>query len=351
MTLQDKYAPAHHVLTIAQDWLAQGRRLALATVIQTWGSAPRPVGSPLLIDQAGNFEGSVSGGCVEGAVIIEALETIETSKATLLEFGVDNETAWQVGLTCGGKISIRVEPVFETNLPQIIEDLNTARAQRKPAILLTNLEENTHTLVSSPESVTSPLLQKEITQRFHSGKSGLVSIKDGQSVFLTVQIPSPRLIVVGAVHIAQALVPMAQSTGFDVSVIDPRSAFATKERFPQVALYDQWPQDVLEEIKLDPYTAVALLTHDPKIDDTPLMEALNTGCFYVGALGSKKTHASRRERLAKAGIPEPLIDRISAPIGLNIGAATPAEIAVSILSQIIAFLRNPQPHVFQGDQT
>ena len=182
-------------------------------------------------------------------------------------------------------------------------------------------------------------LADEVASRFRSGKSGIVESADGTQLFLTVSVPPPRLVLIGAVHISQALVPMAQIAGFDVVVIDPRTAFATPERFPGGTLLAEWPEDVQDQVALDPYTAVAALTHDPKIDDAPLRAALAAGCFYVGALGSRKTHGKRLERFTEAGLAPELFDRIDAPIGLDIGAASPEEIAVAVLGAIIKALR------------
>ncbi|MBB98501.1 MAG: XdhC/CoxF family protein [Rhodobacteraceae bacterium] len=167
----------------------------------------------------------------------------------------------------------------------------------------------------------------------------MVESADGTQLFLTVSVPPPRLVLIGAVHISQALVPMAQIAGFDVVVIDPRTAFATPERFPGGTLLAEWPEDVQDQVALDPYTAVAALTHDPKIDDAPLRAALAAGCFYVGALGSRKTHARRRERLLEAGVSAADFERLDAPIGADIGAASPAEIAVAVLANVIRALR------------
>ncbi|MCB1507248.1 MAG: XdhC family protein [Hyphomicrobiaceae bacterium] len=220
-----------------------------------------------------------------------------------------------------------------------LKALNQERAARRAAVLVTELSGvEPERLVRAGESADNPALDAEIALRLRTGKSGRVEIA-GQSFFLTVKVPPPRLVVIGAVHISQALAPMALASGFDVTIIDPRTAFATPERFAGLDLRPVWPEDVDLAALLDPYTALAALTHDPKIDDTPLKAALEAGCFYVGALGSRKTHGRRLDRLAASGISDKALARIDAPIGLDIGASNPAEIAVSVLAAIILALR------------
>ena len=220
----------------------------------------------------------------------------------------------------------------------LLRRLNEARRQREAAALVTTLADGNTRLVLERAGYEDDPLRDELAARFRSGKSGTVATAEGE-VFLTVQVPPPRLVVIGAVHISQALAPMAKIAGLDVEIIDPRTAFATSERFPDVALHAEWPQDVLARAPLDPFCAVAAVTHDPKIDDPALQAALAAGCFYVGALGSRKTHGRRVERLLAAGIAEAAIDRIAAPIGIDIAAATPAEIAIAVLAQVIRALR------------
>ncbi len=210
----------------------------------------------------------------------------------------------------------------------LLAALNTERRARRAAIRVTDLETGAERLICEADDFGSDPISADLEARFRSGKSGTVETAAGAKAFLTVCVPPPRLMVIGAVHISQALGPIAAAAGFDMTVVDPRTAFATPERFPGIDLRPDWPEDVLEEQALDRYTALAAVTHDPKIDDTPLIEALNTGCFYVGALGSRKTHAKRVERLMAAGLTPEVIGRIHAPIGLDIGAASPAEIAV-----------------------
>ncbi|WP_269584295.1 XdhC family protein [Roseibium sp. Sym1] len=220
----------------------------------------------------------------------------------------------------------------------LLKALNADRAERRAAILVTEMPDGPQRLIRKTDDYSADPLSGELEKRFRSGKSGMVSLDTGEA-FLNVSLPAPRLVIIGAVHISQALVPMAEIAGLDVTVIDPRTAFATEDRFPGGSLKADWPQDVLKEAPLDAFTAVAAVTHDPKIDDYPLIEALKTGCFYVGALGSRKTHGKRLERFAEAGLDPALFERIDAPIGLDIGAASPEEIAVAVLGAVIAALR------------
>jgi xanthine dehydrogenase accessory factor len=322
------------ILGRALDWLEDGRRVALATVIQTWGSAPQPVGSLLLIDEDGNFLGSVSGGCVEAEVIEQAKDVIATSAPKMLEFGVEDETAWKVGLACGGTIRVFVEKLdpgaAKPLLHQLIEDTG---ARRKVA-LVTELASAGRRLAHQPGDL-GPDLTPALDDAFRRDKSAAA----GTDSFINVLNPTTRLIIVGAVHVAQPLVQMARALGYEVIVVDPRSAFATEQRFGDVKILRDWPDEALPKIGVDERTALIALTHDPRIDDPALIYALASDAFYVGALGSKITHTKRVERLLKAGVKSPAIDRIHAPIGLDIGAQGAAEIAVSIIAEITAVQR------------
>jgi xanthine dehydrogenase accessory factor len=228
---------------------------------------------------------------------------------------------------------------------ETLRQLNEARRERRAAVLVTDTSTGEATVMGAGEATAArgeatvpealaDTLATEIERRLRSGRSGM--LEDGRT-FLTVYVPPPRLVVIGAVHISQALAPMATLAGFDVTVIDPRTAFATPDRFRDVPLIAEWPEEALKEIPLDAYTALAALTHDPKIDDFPLLAALKQNCFYIGALGSRKTHGKRLERLAAQGATD--LERVHAPIGVDIGAQSPAEIAVAILAETIAALR------------
>jgi xanthine dehydrogenase accessory factor len=219
----------------------------------------------------------------------------------------------------------------------LLKALNEERAARRAAVIVTALAGGEQRLVRAQAAASDPL-RAEIEKRLRSGKSGTEESADGK-VFLTVFVPPPRLVVTGAVHISQELAPMAQRLGYDVTVIDPRTAFATEERFGGVRLLADWPDKVLPDVGVDAHTAFTALTHDPKIDDPALLHALSQDCFYIGALGSRKTHGARLERLKAKGMSDAQLARIHAPIGLDIGAISPAEIAVSILAEITARLR------------
>ncbi len=220
----------------------------------------------------------------------------------------------------------------------LLRELNEARAARQPVILATAMDGNEQRLVRPGDRIEDARLAAEIAARWRSGRSGMAE-SDAGPVFLTVHLPPPKLVMIGAVHISQALAPMARIAGLDAVIVDPRTAFATPERFPDVPVLAEWPEEVLPRLGLDRYTALVALTHDPKIDDPALTAALHADCFYIGALGSKKTHARRVERLTGAGFREADLARIHAPIGLDIGAVSPAEIAVSILAEVVASLR------------
>jgi xanthine dehydrogenase accessory factor len=220
----------------------------------------------------------------------------------------------------------------------LLAALNAERAARRACILVTEVASGAQRLVREAEFEADPLAD-ELGQRFRTGKSGLVEMEDGAR-FFSVQVPPVKLVAIGAVHISQALAPMATNLGLDVTIVDPRTAFATPERFPDVPVLAEWPSEALPKLGgLDRYTALVCLTHDPKIDDPALEAGLKAECFYIGALGSKRTHAKRVERLAAAGFSEADITRIHAPIGLDIGAVSPAEIAVSVLAELVSVLR------------
>jgi len=316
---------------IALDWHASGAGAVLATVVETWGSAPRQAGSQLAVSGAGEIMGSVSGGCVEGAVVTEALDALADGQSRLLTFGVADETAFSVGLACGGTIRVLVEPVGGAGgLPApMLSDLVDARAARGPRAYQVNLSDWSRTLLSpedAPESVRA---------RFRADRSGM----EDDGTFTAIHNPPLRLIVVGAVHIAQALLPMARLAGYDPTLIDPRDAFGSAARFPGETILHDWPDEAMAALAPDARTAVVTLTHDSKLDDPAILAALASDCFYLGCLGSSRTHAKRLDRLRAAGLTEAQMARIHAPVGLDIGAKTPAEIAVSVLAQITQSLR------------
>ena len=311
---------------LAQSWHRAGRKTALATVIETWGSAPRPVGSLLVIDADGAMEGSVSGGCVEGAVIVEALEALEDGKPRILDYGVSDDEAFAVGLACGGRIRVLLEPIGSVIPEEILDAIVAATDAKQPIAYVVDLK--------SEKRRTAEV--DEFSERFRADRSGIE--EDGET-FVGIHNPPLRMVIVGAVHIAQHLVPMAHACGYTPYILDPRGAFGSEARFPGETILDDWPDAALASLKPDARTAVVTLTHDPKLDDPAIMTTLGTDAFYLGCLGSTRTHAKRVTRLVEAGFSDSQIARIHAPVGLNIGGKSPAEIAVSIMAQITDVLR------------
>ena len=309
---------------IALRWHREGKGAALASVVQTWGSAPRRVGAMLAVSGAGDMAGSVSGGCVEGAVVAEALDAISDGAARLLEYGVSDGDAFAVGLACGGTIKVLVQPIGSALPEAVLADLVAAREERRAVALI------------SPPNAAPHIATSGHQDRFRMDRSGFD--EDGET-FIAIHNPPLRLIVVGAVHIAQTLVPMARLVGYDPLLIDPREAFGSTARFPGETILDDWPDEAVRALGLDGRTALVLLTHDPKLDDPALIEALRSDVFYIGALGSTRTHARRLERLNEAGFTQAELARIHGPVGLDIGAAGPGEIALSILAEMTRVLR------------
>ena len=314
------------ILPTALEWHVSGIGAAVATVIRTWGSAPRPVGSQLAVSGEGDIIGSVSGGCVEGAVIIEALNTLKTGRNVILEYGVSDEDAFAVGLACGGNIQILVEPVGFGLSENIVADL-VCRCQRREAVAYS---------IDIKSGVN-----KVITLDINDEKKNVGTHTSGfyGAEFLVIYEKPLRMAVIGGVHIAQPLVSIARMSGFAVVVIDPRSTFLNAIRFPNVELSNLWPDEALKAFKPDSRTAIITLSHDPKIDDLGLIEALNSNCFYIGCLGSKKTHSKRLDRLSKIVNSDVCLSRLHGPIGLNIQSRTPTEIAISIMAEVIQSLR------------
>lgn len=325
------------VIETALAWKDSGLRVAMATVISTWGSAPRPTGSQIAINEEAGFLGSVSGGCIEGAVIHAGLDVLAGGPPQLLEFGVSNAEAWEVGLACGGTIRIYVCALDEART-DLYRKLQDARGAKTSAVLVSSLTNHTDQLTSAEVADLPAPLASAVTGAITSDKAATVMLDD-EEVFINPFNPPLRLFVVGAVHIAQPLVKMASEAGYDVTVIDPREAFATPERFPGFTLSHEWPDEALGHAAPDLRSAVVTLCHDPKIDDPALVAALATDCFYIGSLGSKKTHAARLERLRDEGFSADTLARIHGPVGLSIGAKSPAEIAISILGEITEVLR------------
>lgn len=316
---------------IALSWRRAGREVYLATVVETWGSAPRSPGAQMVVDGTGTMMGSVSGGCVEGAVVAEAMAG---GPARLLTYGVADEAAFAVGLACGGTIKVLLEPVGDvpTALPDaLLAAIVAARAEARPVALATNLESFTRRLVAKGDDPA-------VDVALRADKSAASGAE-----FIGVHNPALRLFVVGAVQIAQTLVPMARALGHRVTLIDPRSAFGSAARFPAEVLgetlVEEWPDEALPRFAPDSRSAIVTLTHDAKLDDPAIAFALRSQVYYLGCLGSTRTHAKRLERLRAMGFSDADLARIHAPAGLNIGAKSPAEIALSILAEITQVLR------------
>jgi xanthine dehydrogenase accessory factor len=294
------------VIAAARAWA--GSPMALATVVSTWGSAPRPKGSHMLVHADGRFEGSVSGGCVESDILATAAEAIGGAPFVVKDYGVADDAAWEVGLPCGGQISVMVQPISAEGFdPELFDRIFEARARGEAVTVTTDLD---------------------------TGHSDLRPQETGRS-FINRYDPPRRLLIVGAVQIAQALAGLARELGIATTVIDPRARFLTEERFPGVTLDDRWPDEAVAAHNPGPATAVVTLSHDIKIDDPALIAALASDAAYVGALGSRRSHAARLERLAAAGVSDEDLKRIDGPVGIDIGAIGPAEIALSIAAAMV----------------
>ena len=323
---------------VAKDverWKAEGEAVALATVVRTWGSGPRGPGAKMALTKDARIAGSVSGGCVEAAVVEEGREVLETGTPKLLSFGIADETAWNVGLTCGGSIEIFVEKLHDSLFRAFSEALEKRRSLAR-ATVIRGADLGSTVLVREGERAKT-VVEAAALQSLERGQSDVIVAEDGAEVFLDVELPPPSLVMVGGVHISIALTAMAKSLGYRTIVIDPRGVFGSEERFPHAdELIHEWSDEGLEAIGLDRSSAVATLTHDPKIDDPALMVALRSPAFFVGALGSKKTQEKRRKRLLERGLTEAELSRLFAPVGLDIGSRSPEEIALSVLAQIVA---------------
>jgi len=331
------------ILDIARNWLNDGRRVALATVVGTWGSSPCPAGSQLVVAEDGQFAGSVSGGCVETAVIESAQKAIKSGTPELLQFGVSNERAWEVGLACGGTVQIYVQALSGAGgmSRDLLQRILAAQGAGKPMALLTDMPGGAHRLLALDEPAGWGISAEETAAVGAAARSDRCGVFAGPAgdVFIQVFNPPPRVIIVGAVHVAQQLATQAQACGYGVTIVDPRTTFAAADRFPGMVLRTVWPDQAMAALKPDRRTAVVALSHDPKLDDPALAAALRSEAFYIGALGSRKNHAARLARLREQGFNDADLDRIHGPVGLNIGASSPAEIAVSIMAEIIKTLR------------
>jgi len=334
-----------------ERWRNANKIVALATTIQVEGSGLRPVASKLGVTAEGDIAGSVSGGCVEGAIIDESQEVLRTGEPKRLSYGVPDATAWTVGLACGGSIEVFVESLATPSWRAIEDEVKGVLEKQELAALLTVVSGpwvGNKLLVWPDGRQTGDLGSEELNRRISAGLSRnwsahapeLLSFTSEQGegqIFVDILTPMPRLLIVGAVHIAIPLITIAKALNFRTIVIDPRSAFATRVRFPHAdELIVKWPSDALDELRPDPATYVVCLTHDDKLDVPALKSALNTSARYIGVLGSRSTHADRLAALRELGVAEEQLPRIHAPIGLDLGSVYPEEIALAIMAEIIA---------------
>lgn len=336
----------NEILNDIELWIAEGvTDVALATVVLTWGSAPRRIGAKMAVSADGRISGSVSGGCVEGVVIEACLNTIGSGKAQLLHYGVADETAWDVGLACGGSIDIFVE-VLDEKWHRFFRQMASESWAGLVVTIIEGPDEQIGRRVAYGRSgdhlgSLGDGLDSELQPLIPSiRQSQRISLAGGLEVFLDLVQPSPILVMIGGVHVAIALITQAKSVGYRTIVIDPRRSFSSEIRFPDVNhLLQKWPEKAFQDFMPTPDMAVALLTHDPKIDDQALKVLLDSNVFYIGALGSRKTHAKRMDRLRQMGFDDEKIAKIHAPIGMDIGADNPEEIALAIMAEIVAVRR------------
>lgn len=324
-------------------WLKNGQTVALATVIKTWGSSPSPAGAGMAITGTGEIAGSVSGGCVEGAVIDTAMQVLRSGQPERIHFGVGDDQAWEVGLSCGGEIDVYIRQFDHKNLEVWKRTLSKTNSVCVALVLAgSGSYLGVDLLIESSDSVFSTLSREtrdqliEIANAERAGGVHQFELPEIQEVFFHTIHPAPDLILVGGVHIAIPLASLAKTVGFEVSVIDPRRLFSSVDRFPDIKrLLPEWPEEAFQKINITESSAIVMLTHDPKIDDPALKIALNSPAFYVGALGSRKTHQKRIERLKNAGLSQSMLDQIHAPVGLDLGGKTPPEIALGIMAEIL----------------
>ena len=334
------------ILSDLDSWNAgENKSIALATVIQTWGSSPRRAGAKMAITPDGKITGSVSGGCVEGAVFETGVEVLKSNRPQLIHFGVADETAWEVGLACGGSIDIFVQPLDR----EFYKSVRSVLVGEQPAVSVTVvrgpieligrqiLMRDNGSVIGTINDDLNAIALNLAKETFAAGESRRVMLNEDIEVFMEVILPPPTVIAVGGVHITIALMALAKNLGYRTVVVDPRSAFGNETRFPNVdQLIPLWPDEAFQQIAITRSTAIAMLTHDPKLDDPALKIALPSPAFYVGALGSRTTQSKRRQRLLDDGLTEGQLNRLHAPIGLEIGAGTPEEIAISIMAEIVA---------------
>ncbi|NHN83291.1 xanthine dehydrogenase [Acetobacter musti] len=333
----------------AHRWLAGGHGVALATVAGMSGSSPRPLGSMMVMGSDGRVEGSVSGGCVEADVIRAGREIIAGAPPALLRYGGAGAEEWGIRLACGGSLSVFVEAFRGPASPQgtfshaLLEGIIRGMRERTALTLVRSFDGQHHAVFGEGEETagSDPVPSDILAAGRKAGAGKCVRLGGGSEPgwFWQSICPPVRLVVIGAVHIAQALTTMGRAMGFETIVIDPRGDLATPERFRDASLIADWPDEAIAALKIDSRTAIVTLTHDSKLDDPALTEAVKSAAFYVGALGSRRTHAARLSRLSENGVAKTLLKKIRGPVGLPIGAVGAQEIAVSILADIVAVRR------------
>ena len=321
-------------------WVEKGEPFALATVIQTWRSSPRPVGSSLAISASGEMVGSVSGGCVEKDIVDKASEVLSTGSNQVLEIGVSNETAWEVGLSCGGRIEVLLEPFLAfTGENKTWNDLQGVVENNGEAVLITELNGKDHFLFGGKKAQDWDIPDeiKKFAEKAIDQKLSQVFEIDGSRYFALVFPKKPKMLLLGSAHITSEMIQLAKLHDFETIVVDPRDTFAGKTKLVEEPdqLHVEWPQYVLPHFDLDENTYAVILSHDPRIDDAALEILLPSGVAYIGALGSRKTHEKRLSRLRDKGFTEEQLERIHAPVGLDIGAMLPREIALSVMAEIV----------------
>ena len=335
------------LLNVIDQWIKSDKKVALATVVNVYGSAPRQLGAKMAVNQDGLMAGSVSGGCVEGAVVAEAIQIIKSKKSKLLHYGVSDEQAFSVGLACGGVIEIFVEPVDEKEFSQIKQDLESDQLFARVTVIRgENCGEKIVVFPGGAQSgnFSSEVIQNEVNHRlpeqFQKQLPGRFEIRENEElseIFIDIYSPLPRLIIVGAVHIAIPLVTFGKLLGFHTVVVDPRKSFSNLERFPHAdELVQEWPEEYFSRVGLNEGSYLAVVSHDEKLDVPALAFACKSKARYIGALGSKKTFEKNKNGMRELGIMEDAIAKIYSPIGVTIGAHGAEEIALSIMTEIIA---------------
>jgi xanthine dehydrogenase accessory factor len=327
-----------------EDWFAAGHQIAVATVIRVAGSAPRPVGARMIISSEGQMAGSVSGGCVETTVYEEMMDVLDGGPPRKLHFGITEDMIWDVGLACGGTIDVFAQKLD----PVLVEALVDRVEQGEPVALAVMVAGDQGADVGESgliarEGVVLGFDDARVTQHAQemlaarAERGSIYEVEPGLEVYIEPFLPPPGLVIVGGVHVAIPLTRFAKELGFHVTVVDPRAKFANRERFPEAdEVLLEWPDEAFEHLLVDDATYVVLLTHDPKIDEPTLAAALKTEAAYIGAIGSRGTHAARFERMAAWGVTRKQLERVYAPIGLDLGGRTPEETALSIIAEVVA---------------